>query len=643
MSAIYGIIDLNGDLASKESLNIFLDSYSACKIDRHEHKLIKNALMGCELQYYTNEAQNEILPIYDEENNILFTADCILDNRDTLMKDLCITDSSVADGTLMYKGFLKWGRDCVSHFRGMFSFAIYDFNTNEVIIAVDQFVNRCIFYHVRNNTVYFSTMLMPLVKASKLKFELNNRWLYDSISMVSPNMITEPIECAYADVFKLKAGHTVSIKLNKKPDVKSYYNPVKDIKINYKITEDEVRKELHETLSTSVRACLRTDGEVAVQLSAGLDSTSIASLAAPMLKQEGKNLYSFTSIPLKESTHRKDRYHLDDESEGVMNMVDAFPNIIPEFVECRGQNILNQGKELVDLWEMPCQSHQNAVWVTQIYKEATSKDCKVLLSGATGNCTISAGGVLDLFIYQLKHLHFRKAWSDFSYFCSLNKIQKKRFLNRTLKDYFKYLLVRYTPYTPEPYKYVLSRRDLGKKYNYVNRIIKKTAYSTPWISEKNAKSFIYLTNAYAQICEIDTNYSLYYKILHRDPMRNVEFINFLSKLPMEYFVNKQYERRLVREFMEGIVPEKIRLDIHRRGRQSADNMYRISLDWDEYKPQIQDALTSELSREYFDPNIVNEKLSKLTGNTLLDNELEARVCIDGYLFLYYVNTLKKYT
>ena len=117
MSAIYGMIDLKREPVPTVVGERFVEGYKECKIDRHEQKIRDNAMMGCELQYFTVEARNEVLPIVDEEHHIMFTADCVIDNREELMQELAISDTSIADGTLMYKGYLKWGCECVSHFR----------------------------------------------------------------------------------------------------------------------------------------------------------------------------------------------------------------------------------------------------------------------------------------------------------------------------------------------------------------------------------------------------------------------------------------------------------------------------------------------------------------------------------------------
>ena len=53
MSAIYGMIDLKREPVPTVVGERFVEGYKECKIDRHEQKIRDNAMMGCELQYFT--------------------------------------------------------------------------------------------------------------------------------------------------------------------------------------------------------------------------------------------------------------------------------------------------------------------------------------------------------------------------------------------------------------------------------------------------------------------------------------------------------------------------------------------------------------------------------------------------------------
>lgn len=641
MSAIYGMIDLKREQVPTVVGERFVEGYKECKIDRHEQKIRDNAMMGCELQYFTVEARNEVLPIVDEEHHIMFTADCVIDNREELMQELAISDTSIADGTLMYKGYLKWGCECVSHFRGLFSFVVYDWEQNEVKLYSDHFSTRCLFYHVRDGVLYFSTMLFPMIQASGLKYKANERWLVDTISLRGPVMIIEPRECAYQDVWKVESGHYVEVNEFASKYV-CYWNPEKLIATDYSITDEECERLTRKYMAEAVKVALRTDGEVAVSLSSGLDSSTIGCLAAPMLQEQGKKLYSYTSVPLKESNLPKGGYYVNDETDGVLEICRHYPNIVPEFVECKGRNILNRSEQILEMWEMPCKSQQNAVWIDSMRELAAEQGCKIMLTGATGNCTLSAGRVEDYVMQSVYHFKWGRAVKDLTIFCKKYRVNRKFFAKNLAKSILSYHVRFFDKERMDCYKDNITRRDIGDKYSITRRYNKDILQVHPIKSLTTMRNEIYMPKANAQIGEIDTKHSLKYGILDRDPIRNVEFVEFCFKLPMYCYVNSSYDRRLVREFMHDIVPEAIRLDVRHRGRQSGDNVYRISQSWDKMKEKIEEALHSKETLHYLDVKQIDEMLLRLNSENLFEYEMDMRMIVDAYMFSRYLSRIYAY-
>lgn len=639
MSAIYGMIDLKERGIAQDMAERFHHSYQHCAIDRYEHKTAHHAMFGCGIQYFTKEARQEILPIVDEAHHLMFTADCVVDNRDGLIRELGITDTNVPDGTILYQAYLKWGKQCIKYVRGAFSFVVYDWEKKEVQLHADHFANRCLFYHLRGGVLYFSTLLFPLAQASGLQYQENERWLVDCISLRGPAMLIETRECALKDVYKVDAGNRVCVTAAG-AKYETYWNPVQTIQTDKTITAQECEKLVRTCLKKSVAEMIRTDGEVGIQLSSGLDSTTIAGFAAPLLEKQGKKLYSYTSVPVKEQEQKG--YFVDDETEGVLKMCQCYPNIEPSFLKCEGKNILTEAEHILDVWEMPCKSEQNAVWVDAIISTAAENGCKIMLTGATGNCTVSAGGLENYLADLIKHFHWMKAYKSFKHFAAKYGINKKKFTKVIVTQLWEYHTRYFDKEQMNCYKNIITRREMGEKYHITKRYNKDILHFSPIKSLKVMRGEIFLPKAYAQIGELDTKHSLAYGVLVRDPLRNVHFIELCMKLPMECYVNENYDRRLVREFMHDIVPEEIRLDIRHRGRQSGDNAYRISKSWNQYVNKIRDSLLSEETTKYLDPALIEEYISGLREDNLEDETVNMCMILDAYMMSLYLKRLKRY-
>lgn len=641
MSAIYGAISLTGDRMDTQIEERFREQYGKCKIDRYERISRPEAVMGCGIQYFNKEARCEKLPIMDEEHHLMFTADCVLDNRDCLIGELAVKSVDISDGELIYQAYLKWGKDCIQHLRGLFSFVVYDWEKREVYLQTDHFSTRCLFYQLQDGVLYFSTLFFPLIKSSGLRYDLNERWFLDSLSLRSPVMITEPKETTVCGVYKIVSGTYVEI-IDQQIHEVEYWNPGKKVAVNQHITDQECERQLLQIMRESVRQAIRTDGEVAVQLSAGLDSSTVACLASPMLEAQGKRLHSYTSVPLEEANLPKKGYLMYDETKGVMRICEEYPNIVPAFVDCQGLNIFTEAKEIIQEWEMPCKSEQNAVWVREIHKRAADDNCKILLSGSTGNCTISAGDIgslLDAYVYKGRWI---KAFQTATHYVRRYHGRRKAFLKSYLKGHLEYYTWYFEQSRKDPYAINITKREQGERFQQRKRFNRELLHNRPHPTRKRMREECYMPNANAQIGEINTANSLYYGILERDPMRNVEFIEFCMSLPLTCFVNEDYDRRLVRDFMHGVVPEAIRLDVAHRGRQSGDNEYRINKVWDQYLPEIRKVLFQEGICKYIDTDKTEQYFTRLKDRDFQRDFMEMRMIVDSYMHGLYLRELDAY-
>lgn len=638
MSAIYGAICLEekhdfSDLAQK-----WKSVYDTYCIDRQEQILSDCAFMGCAVQYFTEIAKKEQLPIWNRERNILFTADCVLDNREELSKALGV-DEELPDGQLLYRAFLKWGKDCCEKLRGVFSFVAYDLQKREVFLATDQFSQRCLFYHIRDGILYFSTLLRPLLKDSGLTFEKNERWLVDTVSIRAAVMITEPRETALKEVYKVVSGKYVIVDSKGMVSEHCYYNPRTAYRVDSSITLKQSEVLVRERMSAIVKGIIREGNHIGAQLSCGLDSSTVACVAAGQLAGMGKELRSYTSIPDSEAKLQNKGGILYDESEGVKIICKAYPNIVPTFVDAKGRVYLEEAGEQVAIWEMPCKSQQNAVWIDEIYRRAKRDGCRIMLGGSTGNCTISAGSIQDTAWEELKKCHLRKAYHMFDG-VSLVGVSRKKYVKALLNEVKTYFRWYVDSRERDCYLYTVTRKELGEAHRLTERFHKEMFHFKPFKSFARMHEEMYMLNANAQIGEIDTKHSLQYGILLRDPMRTVDFLELSFRLPMECFASVDYDRRLVRVGMEGIVPEKIRKDVLHRGRQSGDNIYRIGTVWEKLLPQIKELLYKEQMLHYLDKEKLDRLFDGLTKEKLEERKIDVLLVVDLYSFGRYLEYLE---
>ena len=110
MSAIWGMIGKQNVIADSVT-DRMKNGMKMFKIDDYQEVVHGGVYFACGKQYITEEDYADDLPLYDEKRQILFTADCVLSNRNNLITELsevCSQEElqAAGDGQLSYKAYL---------------------------------------------------------------------------------------------------------------------------------------------------------------------------------------------------------------------------------------------------------------------------------------------------------------------------------------------------------------------------------------------------------------------------------------------------------------------------------------------------------------------------------------------------------
>ena len=623
MSAIFGCIDLSGktiEASIPDKMGKCLEKY---KIDKLDTILDKNVFMSCGLQYITKESRNENMPFSDE--GIYFTADCILDNRDELINQFGCS-SKIPDGELLYKAYKRWREGFGDHVLGLFSFAVYDSNTNEVQIFTDHTSSRCIYYHVKDNRVYFGTLSSCITDALP-DINLCEKWMVACESLdIAFSYLYEGLT-PFENVFILPYGSGIIVKRDNEVVSKKqvrYWNPLENIKEKKKFDDNDCRQKFTKTHIKCVESVLRAEGDIGIELSSGLDSTAVASIAAPYLDKQNKKLYSYTSIPIKEFRDQicgKKMYNVDDESDGVKAFCSHFPNIIPTFISCEGENVWTYIDEWCDYLEIPCKSLVNHVWIHDSLKELSQKGIKTVLTGGYGNNTISYGDMERNAYLLIKHGRFLEAYKQLIKHAEFMKISKKKYLKYFFTEIKALKSDIHINFDDKGF-----RKDLAEKYNI--RHDWEELFKSEGVLLKTTKQFrncVISSHLFQLIGVINTKDGLYHGLVLRDPTMDKRMLELCLELPYECFAWNGVERRLVREYLSDYVPEEIRYDVRHRGRQSGDAALRLNRfkypDGGEAYERLSDRL-----KKYYNLDEVIENMKKDAVDEDLDWRAKVMAC-----------------
>ena len=215
-------------------------------------------------------------PIYNEDNSVVTVYNGEIYNYVELRSELESLGhefKTKSDTEVLVHGYEEWHTDLPKHLRGMFAFAIYDKNRNEIFLARDNFGIKPLYYAKMNDSFMFASEIKSFLDVPAFKKEFNEEILetYLEFSFVPTN------ETFFKGVYRLDAGCSLlykdeDIKINKyfkldfKEDTMSFTDAVKNIS---------------DVMEDSVKRHLIADVEVGSFLSSGIDSSYIVSLAKP--------------------------------------------------------------------------------------------------------------------------------------------------------------------------------------------------------------------------------------------------------------------------------------------------------------------------------------------------------------------------
>jgi|10_taG_2_1085330.scaffolds.fasta_scaffold03111_4 asparagine synthase (glutamine-hydrolysing) len=188
-----------------------------------------------------------------------------------------------SDTETILKAYERWGYDCLDHFRGMFSFALWDEKEKTLFCARDFFGIKPFYYTVVDNKFYFASeikALLPFVKDIETDLEAFKEYLSFQFVLKEKTL--------FKNIHQLLPGHFLTIKdgdIRVKKYWEVYYN------LDFEHTEKYFQNKLQGLLEDSLRLHTRSDVPIGGYLSGGLDSSIICSLAS---RAKDKDFMAFT-------------------------------------------------------------------------------------------------------------------------------------------------------------------------------------------------------------------------------------------------------------------------------------------------------------------------------------------------------------
>lgn len=649
MSAIWGAITKNGHI---EELSIKMgNKMSKFKLDRTDSIIRDDSFFSCGHQHITPESYNDISPIFDEKKEIIFAADCFLTNRHELI-DLITTQNrqysveelgSMGDSQIAYIVYSLFGENFVTRLTGVFAFAIYEIKERRLLLYTDHVGQRHLAFFLNENDVFFSQVYAPILTAiGKDNIEINEAWVASAFSDCTADTIKIPEITAYLNIFPVEAGtYTIIDLLTLQKQKIEYWNPIKSVK-KTDITDDALMKaHFVDTFRNTVKSMMRTNENMGILLSGGLDSSTVAAFLAAELASEEKKLFSYTSVPVDEYKYTNDSQTVENETNYIWIQQKEYQNIQPSFVKYGKKNVFSSIDSYVSLFSQPIKAIINMPLIDAMNEAAEKDGCRLIFSGGNGNATISYGRLFTYVFQKMRAFRFGEAYKQMNQFCKRFRVSRKHFVKLYCESWISEKLS--DAYLTES-NYI--REDLIRKYRIkpLLRSIHKQRGTGSLDTVNQRKHFCFMPEVFQHMGIYDTYIGLKHGVLCLDPTLSKQMIELCMSMPIDFFVKDGKERRAVRDYMRGYVADSILNNYSARGDQAADFAFCVNRDWKTIGEDVLERLSNPRLKAYLDNRKLEALIEEIKQNSgKLDRGEVAKAAVICSLgsFLDYVDEVKK--
>lgn len=429
-----------------------------------------------------------------------------------------------SDTEVLLHCFMQWRESCFSKLEGIFSLAIYDRKEDQLFLARDHFGVKPLYLFEHENIFAFSSEISPLIYSgifskTQTPLEINTDSLEHYLNFGS----TKSPDTMIKHITSFPPGH-YGIISKKQLKVKKYWSLESSLKKS-ELSYEEACSFVKEKLISTTQKQLRSDVEVGVLLSGGIDSGILTALAS---KHNKKSVKTFSIGFSNEGS---------DINELSISKLSARKNKTEHHEVIIGnEEFLESIDEFCDAIDQPSTDGLNSFFVSKV----TAKYVKVALSGL-GADEFFAG--YPIFHHYFKNQKLPKVFQSLTG-KNIGKIFNKLGIpymgvsNDLKSTIFDYRVIR-PQYTPSNLK---GQSNLNLKRNTSN--IQNLSL---------LESSCYMRDTLLR--DVDA-VSMHNSLEVRVPYLDFELAQFVVSLPDEYKFNPKYNKPLLVEpFKDDLVQE----------------------------------------------------------------------------------------
>lgn len=422
------------------------------------------------------------------------------------------------DTEIVLYSYILYGESCPERLNGIFAFCVYD--GEKIFAARDRFGVKPFYYSLKGTEFIFASEIKAMLKHPKIKPDIDKYGLWE-ILYLSPDFISG--KSVFCDISELSPAECLIFDKNGLKKRKYWQVEAKP----YLRDRDYAVEVTRELMKDAVTRQLSSDVPLCVLLSGGLDSSVVTAIASKYYKEHSRVLdtYSFEYEGNKES-FKKSLFQPETDDDFATYLAD-YLGTNHTVLTAPTRDVASDLYEATYARDLPGQADIDSsllYFCREIKKNHTV--------GLSGECSDEIFGGYPWF-YRPEMLY-----SDFFPWIHSPRLR------------------------PSLFKDGVSNSDEG--YDYIRSVYKKTLSECPTLKDdsdtmKTSRIASYLSVNYfmTSLLQRKDRMSMASGVEIRVPFADHRIYEFVYNVPWEIKFENNVEKALLRNSMEGMLPDKI--------------------------------------------------------------------------------------
>lgn len=461
-----------------------------------------------------------------------------LDNRRELCTELELGQAH--DAEIALAAFDRWGENFAARLIGDFAMAVMGESRPTLTLARDAMGVRPLFVAQTAQFVAFASNMDVLLALPFVDRTPDHSWLVDFLEAIRTDATNTP----YRGIAIMPPAHAARHGDGEDRLAPHWSVPPLDTVLS--ITREEAVREYRRLFDQAVACRLPERGIAACELSGGLDSSSIAVTAAPLLVERGDPLLTLSHV---NDPERSQGLPIVEEREEISSTLSVLPDGVEHcWLDTSPDSQIAVLGEMIAKHGGP-QRRDFSSGQPRLAVMMEERDCRVLLSGHGGDeCVTSHGAgyheslaaagawqLLDRRVSWKARWLWRSAAGRAVLRARIVAAQRAR-----IRSAPRFTLPTYKP----------DAQLLASRYAFPNR----PAWGTFAERERAVITGSHIAHR-TQDCAVGSGPSGF---AHAYPMLDTRLVDFVLRLPDLLKQDGDHKRVLIRKAMEGRLPDRVR-------------------------------------------------------------------------------------